>query len=204
MSDGLDFDDAQFVNPQAAQQDANLAVRFYTAPIQNQAKSVDEGRPIFDDTEMVEIRVRGDRNNIVQRPVREDDKRRFRDAYKSYTEGSAQLASGTPLAQWPIMSDSMVEELKYLGFYTVEQVSTASDAVCGKVPGLLTMKQKASAFLELAKGTAPLEKLQEELKETKSTNEALQAQIVELGRRLAAQEAKAPAQEAAPAAVAKK
>lgn len=201
--DGLDFDDSQFVNPQTAQQDANLAVRFYTAPIQNQAKSVDEGRPIFDDTEMVEIRVRGDRNNIVQRPVREEDKRRFRDAYKAYTEGSAQLASGTPLAQWPIMSDSMVEELKYMGFYTVEQVSTASDSVCGKVPGLTSMKQKAAAFLELAKGAAPLEKLQEELNATKSTNEALQAQIVELGRRLAEQEKQAAAP-AAPAAPAKK
>lgn len=200
MSDGLDFDDSQFVNPQAAQQDANLAVRFYTAPIQNQAKSVEQGRPIYDDTEMVEIRVRGDRNNIVQRPVREEDKRRFREAYKVYTEGSSALSSGTPLSQWPIMSDSMVEELKYLGFYTVEQVSNASDTVCGKVPGLLTMKQKAAAFLELAKGAAPLERLQTELDEAKSINETLQAQIAELGRRLAAQEAKTTA----PAAAAKK
>lgn len=61
------------------------------------------------------------------------------------------------------MSASMVEELKYFGFFTVEQVAEASDSVCGKIPGLTSMKNRAKVFLEFAKGAAPTEKLQSEV-----------------------------------------
>lgn len=171
----------------AAQSDAdrNLAVRFFTMPLKNETKSETEGRPIFDDTEMIEIRVRGDRNNVVSRPIRPDDSRRFRDAYRAYKDNAATPESGTPLKEWPLATASMVEELKYFGFTTVEHVANASDTACGNMAGLRSLKDKAAAYVELAKGNAPLEKLQNQLDEQKSTNEALQAQLVEMNRKLA-------------------
>lgn len=190
----LDFDH----NPQQGKEDANLAVRFYTMPLKSETRSIAEGRPIYVDTDMIEIRVRGDRNNVVQRPVRPEDTKRFRDAYRAFKEDSTPGVVGTLLTEWPIMSSSMAEELKYLGFQTVEQLSTADDAACGKVPGLTTMKQKALAFLELAQGSAPLEKLHAELQAANSKNETLLAQVTDLAARLTAMEAGKGAQPAAP------
>lgn len=182
----LEYNHHDFVSQREA--DKNLAVKFYHQPIRNEWKSVNEGRPIYDDTEMIEIRIRGDRNNVVQRPVRPEDKQRFGQQYDHFKRGLELAASGTPLAEWPVASASMVEELKYFGFYTVEQLAEASDSVCSKMPGLTSMKQRARAFLDLSKGTAPLEQLQAKLEETESANKALQAQVVDLGRRLAAME----------------
>lgn len=176
--------DVRDFQPGAQGVDANLAVRFFTHPIMNEDKSTQEGRPIFDDTEMIEIRVRGDRNNIIQRPVRPEDKRRFREAYKAYTEEAKELEDGTPLNEWPLVTKSMVEELKYLGFRTVEHVAVANDGVCARVPGLTQLKQRAQAFLDIAKGTAPLEKLQSELEAERMRNAALQAQMADLAQRV--------------------
>ena len=182
----LDYDYNVF-NPAQAQADSNLAVRFYMQPLQDFVKSEDAGRPIFVDPTMIEIRVRGDRNNIVQRPLREDDKKRFRDAWRNWEDGNKQVLTGTPLAQWPIMSASMVEEMRYFGFFTVEQLADANEGVLGRVPGMLSMKQKAQAFLEFSKGAAPLEKLQSALDQEKAArvvaeqnNSALASRVDEL------------------------
>jgi hypothetical protein len=184
----LDYDHNVF-NSQQRDADRSLAVRFFTHPLKNDAKSEAAGRPIFEDTEMVEIRVRGDRNHVVSRPVRDTDKQRFRDAYAAFRDGQKELLTGTPLAEWPIASKSMVEELRYLGFTTVEQVAEANDNTVAKVPGLSSLKSRAKAFLDLAKGLSPIETLQSQLETEKSKSQALEAQIADLSARFARLEA---------------
>lgn len=183
----LDYDHNMFdpVNMAASKADENLAVRFYIAPVQDMEETAKQGRPIFRDTKMVEIRVRGDRNNIVVRPVREEDKRRFAGPWKAFESQEALVVDGTPLREWPMMSTSMVEELKYMGFYTVEHLANASDTVVGKFAGLGIWKQKAKAFLELAAGGAPVSKLQKENEDLRSTNEMLKRQLDELSAKVA-------------------
>lgn len=163
----IDYDVNAF-NPASREADKNLAVKFYVQPLKDDFKSVEQGRPIFADTEMVEIRVRGDRNNVIHRPAREDDRKRFREAYNAFKENRATIGEGTPLSEWPIMTGSMVEELKYFGFHTVEQLAKADDAACGRMAGLQTYKQKANIFLEFSKSTAPLEQLSARTKELES------------------------------------
>lgn len=181
--EAIDYDVNVF-NQQGREADKHLAVRFYVAPIRNEGRSVNEGRPIYEDTEMVEIRVRGDRNNVVQRPVRLEDKQRFRDQYRAYKDDAKQLESGTPLAQWPIMSASMVEELRYLGFHTVEQVANAQDNVIAKMAGLGTYKQKAKLYMEQAAGGAPIEKLAKENQELKDQLEVSSRTVSDLSEKL--------------------
>ena len=166
----LEYDHTVF-NAQQAEADKALAVRFFRAPQKDESKSAKEGRPIFVDTDMIEIRVRGDRNNIVIKPVSDEIRSRFRGAWEAYSRGQNTTVEGTPLAEWPSMGAAMAEELKFLGFVTVEQLAQASDAVCGKVPGLTGMKQKAKVFLEYSKGAAPLEQLQARMAELESQRE---------------------------------
>lgn len=185
----LEYDHEIFSAAQR-ESDRNLAVRFYMLPVRNEQRTVEEGRPIFEDTEHVEIRVRGDRNNIVIRPVRETDKQRFREGYRAYKENLQGVINGTPLGEWPIATQSFVEEMKYLGFHTVEQIAEANDTVVSRVPGLQMLKNKARTFLEFSKGAAPLERVQKELEEQKSRAEMAERAAADMSARLADLEAK--------------
>lgn len=162
--------------------DAKLNVLFYQSFLRNEAKTQAEGRPIFDDVPFTKIFMPGDRTNIIDRPTRQEDKIRFPKQWARFTNAQEQRAEGTPLAEWPLVTRGQVEELKYLGFTTVEQVAAASDNI--PYMGLQGLKQKAALFIEVAKGnTAPTEKLiaeHEELKANfkvmKETLEKMQAE----------------------------
>lgn len=183
MLETLDYDHNVF-NSAAREADKSLAVRLFRAPVRNEEKSVQEGRPIFDYTVMIEIRVRGDRNNVVQRPLRPEDKVRFREAVRAFEQGDQAGNSGTPLSQWPLMTAAQVEELKYLGFHTVENIAEAHEGVLGKFPGLRSMQEKAKLFLEHAKGGAPMERLLKENTELKSQVEVQQRTIQDLSSKM--------------------
>jgi hypothetical protein len=173
MRDVIDYDHR--IVGQSQENDKFLVVKFYVDAIANDEKSREAGRLVCDEVEMVEMRVRGDRNNIVHKIVDEAIKRRFPGAYEAFKKGQEHRGSGTPLDQWPIVTRGMLEELKYMGFYTVEQVSEASDGVCAKFAGLQNLKQKAIAFIETAKNsTAPIEQLMAQMAELAGRMDAVQ------------------------------
>lgn len=174
----LEYDHREFSNNSPVP--TNIAVRFFRMPVKNEEKSVNEGRPIYDDVEMVEKRIRGDRNNIPVKPVTEQDKRDFRDAYRAFKEDTVAKESGTPLSEWPHVNASLREELKYFGFTAVEHLAEADDNACSRVPGLQGLKARAKDFLELSKNLAPLEKLRSENETQASQIAVLQAQVAEL------------------------
>jgi hypothetical protein len=76
--------------------DKSLYVQFYMHFNENQTKSQEAGRPVFDDCEFVKIFSPGDRTNIIDRPVRESDKLRFPGQYAAFKANKEQQASGTP------------------------------------------------------------------------------------------------------------
>jgi hypothetical protein len=177
MLEELEYDHNIYHNHEA---DKNLAVRFYLFPLRDDEASLREKRPIFVDTEFIEIRVRGDRNNIQQRPVREGDSQRFRAAYHEFKSGEAQALRGTPLKEWPSMTLSLIEELKYLGFHTVEQLAEANDGVMSKVPGLALYKQKAKTFLEFTKGLPAIDRIHADLEDEKLKRQAAEKNVADL------------------------
>jgi hypothetical protein len=170
--------------------DKKLFVQFYMGFLRNQVKSEEQGRAIFDDVEFIRIHSPGDRTNIVDRPVRPSDKVRFAGQYERFKQGQEIQATGTPLSEWPIVTRGMAEELKYLGFQTVEQVAEANDAACSRHMGLTDLKKKAAAYLEVAKGnTAPIEQLSKRVSEMQSQLESVLEANKVLQQKLAAAEA---------------
>ena len=141
-----------------------LAIHFYTDPQQNAEKSKKAGRPIFDEVEMIEVRIPG-QVDFVQRPVTEEEKQRFPAQYVAFKKNQDQTAaSGTPLAQWPLLTKSQVEESKYLGAHTVEQLAEVSDASLQKFgPGWKTIREQARDWLKKAADGALLARLRTEL-----------------------------------------
>jgi hypothetical protein len=129
--------------------------------------------------------VPGDKLNIVDRQVNDLDAARFAARYEKWKAGQGNAVEGTPLASLPKMTPTKVEEYKYFGILTVEQLAGAPDNVGQKFFSFNEDKRAAKAFIELAKGNAPLEKMNEELKARDSKIEELQAQIEAITKMMA-------------------
>jgi len=179
--DTIDYDHTLHTSSKG---DESLYVQFYMSYEQNYEKSEQEGRPIYDDVPFVRIFVPGDRTNVIDRQVRMSNPRigffggddaRFPKQWAQFKEGQEQRSAGTPLAEWPVISRGQAEELKFFGFDTVEQIAGASDQVLTKHMGLQDLKNRAKAYLEIAKGnTAPIEQMQAQLKEMSAQFKVLQ------------------------------
>lgn len=195
MTQTADIDPDLF-NPRtraAAEADNRLFVEFYLHYVKDEEASVKEGRPIFRDAEFVRILVPGDRNNVIERPVDEFDRRRFAARYERWkASGEASQDVGTKLEQWPLVTRSQVEEYRYFGVRTVEQLADVHDTACSKVPGMADMRDKAQAWLAATKDTKAAEKLQSELKERDDKILNLEQALAQMQGELAALSAAQP------------
>jgi hypothetical protein len=133
--------------------DKKLYVQFYLRPMIQKTKSDEAGRPIFQDVEHVRILVPGDKLSIVDRIASPDDVSRFAEHYAKFKAGQGNDVIGTRLEVVPWMTRSKVEEYKFFGIVTVEQLADANDQVGQKFPGFHSDREKAKKFLDAASGT---------------------------------------------------
>jgi hypothetical protein len=150
---------------------------FYLYPVQDKAKSLEEGRPVFIDKPYVKIMVPGDKDNIVQRPVRITDQERWPKQWNAFVNRQEQPVDGTPLSEWPGVTRAQVEEMKFFGVHSVEQLASMPDSQAQKFMGIQALKQKAKDYIEAAKGNAPLEQLRAENEELRNRMEALEEML---------------------------
>lgn len=176
VPDAPGLDESRFAD------DAKLFVQFYRKPVLQPGLSEQEGRAIYKEVDFIKIMVPGDKLNIIERPVDSIDERRFADRYAKWKAGAGNAIEGTPLASLPKMTPTKVEEYKFFGIHTVEQLAEANDNVGQKFFGFQEDKRSAKAFIEIAKGNAPFEKMNSELKERDAKIEELQAQIEAITR----------------------
>ena len=178
------------VNP-----DSRLYVTFYKKPQENAFQSQINGRPIFEDVVFCRIIAPGDSLAIPDAPANEDDKRRFPLQWQHFlnTGGNEETTSGTPLASWPLLTRSQVEELRSMKFFTVEQVANASDQQITRIGmlagmGAFAFREAADRYLRVANDAAALAKAEEATKESKALLEAQHAKIEEMAIKMEALE----------------
>lgn len=160
-TDAIDFA-MNFEDNQQSDADKRLLVLFYREPIKNEQKSIDAGRPIFDEIDLVKIITPGSRDTFVG-DASEEYQRRFPTQWARYKAGREQGSSGTPLNQLPFLSMGQVAEFNAVGCTTVEHLVGMSDNLSQKFMGHFALKQRAQEYLDAAKGAAPTLKLQAEL-----------------------------------------
>lgn len=172
--------------------DSLLYVKFYMATFQNNHKSEEQGRPIFEEELRVMIQPTGNNLLCVHRRVTESDKQRFAFQWQQYLNsqgpGEAAGLQGTPVEQWPAITRAQAEELRGGKFYTVEQIANATDAqiqAMGMAGRMLV--QKAQAFLASAQGSAlaqsqavELQRKEQEIADLKAEQKRMAAQLEQL------------------------
>jgi hypothetical protein len=192
-TDVLDF----AMNFEAAEQDEadkKLLVLFYRDTVKNEPKSIDAGRPIFDEIDLVKIITPGSRDSFVG-DATEQYQQRFPRQWARYKAGRDQNAgSGTPLNMLPWMSIGQLAEFAAVGCHTVEQLVGMPDAVSQKFMGHLQIKQRAQQYLDAAKESAPRLRLQAEVEKRDEENKQLTAANAALMARVEALEARTPLQ----------
>lgn len=160
--------------------DHKLMTNFYVRAVQNNFKSSQEGRPIFDEVEFVRIIIPGDTKTIIDTKVTNEYRNRFAEKYERFKKGMAQAQTGTPLEVWPQMTVGQVAELKAMHISTVEQLADLSDVLAQKIMGSFQLRQKAQVFLEAAKGEAQNSKMAAELEKRDIEIAALKAQVEQI------------------------
>jgi hypothetical protein len=176
----LDFA-MNFEDNQQADADKKLFVIFYKDAIKNEFKSTEAGRPIFDELDLVKIMTPGSRDTFVG-DATEQYQKRFPDQWARYKAGQDQSMSGTPLNVLPWLSIAQIAEFKAMSCHTVEQLVSIPDNVSQKFMGYHGIKQRAQQYLDAAKDSAPLLKMEAELQkrdeqiaELKATVDAMMA-----------------------------
>jgi hypothetical protein len=184
-----------------AANDALVVPRFYIHTTKNDVKSREEGRPIFDDMEVVEVRFAGDRNKVSVFPAHaicgeaqdEDGNthkityaERWADQYKRFKAKSQQIAAGTPVDELPFLTQAKRSELKALSIYTAEALAALDGQPLKNLgQGGRDMKNQAQAYLDRAAGTADVVKMAAEIDDLRRTVAELQADKVNPGSQFA-------------------
>lgn len=176
--------------------DNKLYVEFFRKPVLQPGESRAAGRAVFKEVDYIRIHVPGDKASVVERPVTQQDEFRFQERYNKWKAGQEEAVTGTPLSAMPGMTPSKVEEYKFFKLVTVEQLAEANDNLGSKFMSFQADKQRAKAFMEVARNNAPIEKMNEELQKRdaeienlRTMVEALQASAQTSKRKVAATEA---------------
>lgn len=134
---------------------------FYTTTIENPEASKKAGRPIFDELEMVEVRIAGERNHQPHFPahsmwIRENDEEityamRWGEEYRQFKETGKQTAHGTPLDELTFLTAARRSELKALKIYTAEALAALDGPQLKVLAGEgYKLKEQAQAYLDKA------------------------------------------------------
>jgi len=160
--------------------DNKLFVVFFNHPRKDEAKTLEEGRPMFKDEVYVRIMVPGDKDSVIVRPARDMDKQRFAKQLLAFEQGEGEIHEGTPLKAWPMITRAQCEELKFFSIYTVEQLADLADVHVQKFMGVGMLKQQAQAFIQAAKDSAPLVQLNAAIDDKDNEIAALNQAVEEL------------------------
>jgi len=160
--------------------DDKLFVVFFNHPRKDDEGTLAEGRPIFKDEAYVRIMVPGDKDSIIVRPARDMDKQRFAKQFAAFQAGEGELHEGTPLKAWPMVTRAQVEELKFFGVYTVEQLAELADVHVQKFMGVGALKTRAQEFIQAAKESAPMVQLNAAIDQKDSEIAALNQAVEDL------------------------
>lgn len=184
MPEQAEFDVNDFTSDRSREADKALLVKFILKARQDQAATKREGRPIYRETEYIDIKIPGDRTGGICRPATDQDRARFPEHYRRFkqrVEGGDDN-TGTPLSEWPLISRSMCEELAFFHVKTVEQLANMADTQVGKFMGLYAIRDKAKLWLKKAQDEKPLWEMAEALKSRDQKIAELQAMVSELVR----------------------
>ena len=167
--------------------DRNLLVVFYNKAVENTAKSINAGRRITENQIYVKIQHPGESLNIIDRPVKDEDKYKFRDRWKNFLMNRQQIPEGTPIDLLFPNNPAFAENLRGAGVHTVEQCAGLSAIAIDSIGrGGQECVNRAKQYLENAKKGADFHMWKKKEEEWSQKFKIQEQQIKDLATRLEA------------------
>jgi hypothetical protein len=168
----------------------HLHIEFRNVAVENKAKGLKEGRPIYDQQEQIFIRFAGDTKKELVAPAHEKCMRDpetglwvtyaqvYHRHYEAFRTGLKAVGEGTPIEELPFVDAARRAELKALHIHTAEALSGLEGVNLSRL-GMFgrELKEKAKAYIDRAKDSALETRLAAE-------NVALTARIAALEQQL--------------------
>lgn len=177
-----------------AQDDSRIIATFENFPMVNEGESKAQGRPIFDDLEVVRIHMSGDRLQAPVFPAQsevpggiEDPEtgltrpgtyvEKYAKQYEQFKKGIRQTKSGTPIEALSFLTPAKVKELKAQNVFTAEALADLDGQPLKSLgQGGREWKTQARAYLDNAAGSANVTKMASELEFYKAEVERMKAE----------------------------
>jgi hypothetical protein len=178
-------DDAFFSSPPQQQgRGPRPILRFFTEPVEQTYLSAAEGRPVFKDVHYVGITNPGSRDEVVlvaEKKAKANEYIAW--AFKKWLATQEQVVDGTPVETVPFLSKAVVLELKAINIHTLESLAEAPEPALQRMMGLRDLKKKAAAYMEAAKDSAVVTKMQHELSQRDNEIASLKASMAQMSAR---------------------
>jgi len=173
---------------------SHLHVEFFSEAVHNVRKSAEEGRPVYEDVEMVRIRSAGDKLAVyVARAndpssVREPETGRaipYKELhvgpYEAFQRGQNYVGPGTPLSEVPFLTKAKVRELQLANVHTAEAFAALDGTNLQKLGmGARELRNQVRGWVEKISKNSDVAKLAGENEALKAQMEQMQAQIAML------------------------
>jgi hypothetical protein len=118
--------------PGAVQRQTNKGMaiaKFFKGQVKDEAKSAAQGRICYRDVDMIQVIIPGDKHNVVMRKIKPSDKVNYPKQYEAFRKMEEFVPEGTLIDNWPLLSRSQIEDMKYQGIFTVEQLANLPRSV---------------------------------------------------------------------------
>lgn len=205
---GIEIPDSVYQNGFGSVRDKSVKpfVRFEWRPVELKSRSLEEGRPIFEQRLFAERRIPGSRDfqpadievkfitNTRGAKVPDPMNRIVREygvELKRFLELGERPQDGTPLEEWRQITKDRIAACHWLDIRTVEELAGMknNDTVIMKLgPGARELIAQADAFLQVREDSAYAEKLAAEKEALKRESEAriaqLQAQLENMAEKI--------------------
>lgn len=166
--------------------DNDLVVTFYTRSMQDIQASEQAGLPVFKDMLYVKIFRAGEMMNIIDRPVTEHDKQRFRNRWQNFQLDKTQMPEGTPVELLFPNHPSVSDTLRSRGVYTVQQLANLTAHAMDTIGmGSQEYVNRAKAYLNAAASGKNVIAMQDEMVKKDQQIRLQQNQINELMAKVA-------------------
>ncbi len=175
----------------------NVMITFHQEAVKNETASEEAGRPIYDNIDFIEKQVVGDNKSMINRPVRDEDKMEFADAWNAYIQKSEPTTEpGTPLDRWAPCDPAQVKELEHYNIRTVDQLALVHDGQLQNIGhGYRSLRDQAIGFITTAEGTATPQALTAEITRLKDKVAEQSGTIAQQAAHIRMIEAKLPKEE---------
>lgn len=182
--------------------DGNV-VQFWEKAVQNKVASAAHGRPIFYKALMAritspamktqtpdqEVRLTDENGKIIRRKIRfvnadtgqvEHWDEHFRDQLRAFEEGRTEV-NGTPLDSYPKLDVAQIAMLKLQGIHSLESLAQVPDSQLANLgTGGRALRDGAKAYIDAARGNAPVEQLAQKNAELEARLAAMQESMNQL------------------------